>query len=200
MKLWLTGITGAVFGGLLVAWLTGQWDPARVLPNSEFSEHYNSASRIARRFDFFALGDRNWSRPRSSGFQNNFQSQGDVVHNAATKLTWQKLGSSESMGFSKVDSYLRQLNNESWGGHTDWRLPSLTEAWTLLEPRKSTLAPYIDPLFGAKQRHIWTSTITESSNSHVGWKMDFGYGQPTFMSDLSHTHGFVRAVRGREFK
>jgi hypothetical protein len=155
------------------------------------SDQYDYAEELSRKYGYFSLGDERWNRPTVTGFQNEFEASGSVVRDAATGLVWQRVGSADSIGFSEIPGYLSQLNSNRLGGFDDWRIPSLAEAWTLLEYQQRN-GLHIDPLFGSDQTWIWTSTIAEDG---YGWKVYFNYGKPMF-SNAWQSHAYVRAVRG----
>ena len=201
MKKWLIGILGAIVTSLVVAWVTGQWDPIKAIHNilhggSQHGEQVTQAQNLARKYYFFASGDDPWSNPRTSGFPNQFRRAEGVIYDHGTGLTWQQGGSSSSIGHSEVPAYLRQLNQERLGGYSDWRLPSLAEAWTLLEHQKNHKGLHIDPAFDSEQTWNWTSTMTDDG---YGWFIFFEWGKPVFQNAWQ-SHAYVRAVRGPEFK
>ena len=71
--------------------------------------------------------------PEGKGIDNQFQPQpGDsVIYDAATRLTWQQSGSSEWTDYWAVKKYVQKINDETYGGYNDWRLPTLEEAMSL---------------------------------------------------------------------
>ncbi|HEX4507835.1 MAG TPA: TIR domain-containing protein, partial [Alphaproteobacteria bacterium] len=80
--------------------------------------------------------DRN---PSGAGISHRYQPQviGDavVVVDRATGLMWQKGQSDDAMGLQDADAYIAALNAQKYGGFTDWRLPTLEEAMSLVEPK-----------------------------------------------------------------
>ena len=96
--------------------------------------------------------------PDGKGIDQQFQLQpGDsVIFDAATGLTWQQSGSGYGSSYADGEDYLKKINAETYGGYKDWRLPTLEEAMSLMEPeRKRRL--YIAEQFDAEQRFILTS-------------------------------------------
>ncbi len=100
-----------------------------------------------------------------------------VVLDVATGLMWQQSGSKEYMSYDEANVYIEQLNNKQFAGHSDWRLPTLKEAITLLEQTKKNEDLYIDPLFDQNQDQIWTSDLFSNS---LAWRLQRrGGGTPS---------------------
>ncbi len=201
MKKWILGALGTVVISLTIAWITGGWNPVQSLKSlfaggSETAEQYRLANDLARKYYFFSNGNDSWNSPNSMGFPNQFVPQGDFVYDKGTGLTWQRGGSDESLMYAKIEAYLRELNEQKAGGFDDWRLPTLAEAWSLLEHDKNKDGLYIDPLFAPAQTWIWTSTTTGDG---YGWFIFFEAGQPVFQNAWN-SHAYIRAVRGEVFE
>jgi hypothetical protein len=186
-KIWVWTFFALLTCCIVLVWLSGVWRPDR--------EQYKLAVDIAERHHFFSLGDQSWSDPNAASEENQFRSMQDVLFQELTGLTWQK-GGSEDISFDYIPSYIRKLNEAKFAGYSDWRLPTLAEAWSLLYSRKSSAGLYIDPSFDMKQRFIFTGTLNSKG---YGWFIFFEYGYPIFQN-ARQSHGFVRAVRGPEFK
>ena len=105
---------------------------------------------------------------------------------------WQQSGSDDRMEFSQAQTYIRSLNQSRFTGHSDWRLPTIPELISLLEPEKNNKNRYIDPLFDNKQLWCWSSDRIEGS-SGAAWYVDFCYGSVywSYFDD----NGYVRGVR-----
>ena len=146
-------------------------------------------------FNFF---DR--LRNRSAGFTNAFeilqdslagvQQDSGVVVDSATGLMWQQAGYLDQLTFSDTQAYIDSLNAKEYGGYTDWRLPSLEEAMTLMEPVRKSGDLYIEPIFDQTQRWIWTADKRSASNV---WVVHFSNGY--CFNTLVIYYGYVRAVR-----
>lgn len=121
----------------------------------------------------FELNDR-W-RPLKY-VNNKFKDNGDdTITDHATGLTWQKYGSDDWLTFDEAQNYIKNELNQGKGfaGHKDWRLPTMEELMSLLEPEKSSNGLYINRVFGNKQWYCWSSDRMSSS---VGWGVDFNGG------------------------
>lgn len=113
-----------------------------------------------------------------------------TVTDSSTGLMWQKTGSGDTMTWENALSYCTGLN---LGGYTDWRLPTIKEAWSLVD--YDNYLPAIDTSFftDVQAFSYWTSTTYSYNPSH-GWTMDFQNG---YANDGDKTYyGYVRAVRG----
>jgi hypothetical protein len=130
---------------------------------------------------------------RERAFTNKYsriEAKGDtVVIDYATGLTWQQSGSPDSMSYTNAEKFVRDLNDKKFAGHSDWRLPTLEEAMSLMEPKKHGEL-YINPIFDHEQRRIWTA---DKSSAGSAWGVFFDDGY-CFNLDLYDFY-YVRAVR-----
>jgi len=159
---------------------------SQLSPLSEKSGAYLT-SEEARRF----LLDRNL-KPKNYT-ENEFEAQkdGNVICDKTTGLMWQKSGSQKPMTYDEAHNYIRQLNQEGFAGYSDWRLPTLKEAITLLKPTQMNHELFIGPLFDNKQRWIWTSDLSRVSSA---WVVYFSDGDCS-NGEVCSNGGYVRAVR-----
>ncbi len=118
------------------------------------------------------------------------RSDGQVVYDKTTGLTWEQSGSAEMMSYRVAEEFIAKLCNDKFAGYNDWRLPTLKEAITLLEKEKSSSGLFIEHVFDSGQQWIWTSDQYGSSSA---WVVDFGNGNCDFSDFLDNSS--VRAVR-----
>jgi TIR domain/Protein of unknown function (DUF1566) len=110
-------------------------------------------------------------------------------------LMWQQSGSENVMPSSRTTSYLEELNNFQFAGYSDWRLPTLEEAMSLVEPISKNGDLHIDSIFDPKQSWIWTSDYDPLANFRWGVGFAEGYYPIiVYESDIRDRY-YVRAVR-----
>ncbi len=112
-----------------------------------------------------------------------------VVIDHATGLMWHQPGSEVNMELEEAEKWVRELNARGHAGYSDWRLPTVEEAASLLEPGKSN-GFYIDPVFSNMQEWIWTG---DEYSSEGAWGVYFGSGLVFWVSFASEF--YVRPVR-----
>ena len=124
--------------------------------------------------------------PDGKGIDHQFQAQrGDsVIFDAATGLTWQQ-GGSRNINYGGAEDYIKKINANLYGGYSDWRLPTLEEAMSLMKPEQKR-GRYIAEQFDAEQSSIWKS---DKLSAPRAWFVGFGGGY-CVDDDV-----FVRAVR-----
>lgn len=129
---------------------------------------------------------------RQNYTKNEFEVQkdGKVIYDKTTGLMWQQSGSEKHMIYDEAHNYIRQLNQKGFADYSDWRLPTLKEAITLLKPGKTDKDLYIASLFDNEQKWIWTSDLSSAASA---WVVHFIIGScHRYYLHLSYS---VRAVR-----
>jgi hypothetical protein len=139
----------------------------------------------------FHFDEDGWWRPLEY-IQNEYEDQGDVVVDHATGLIWQKSGSPEPLIYADAQKYVEELNHQQFAGHKNWRLPTIPELMSLLEPEEQVSGLYIKPIFDNNQTWCWSVdrlSEDEGGSSGAAWGVDFGSGLVYWRYD-----GCVRCV------
>ena len=127
----------------------------------------------------------------SGDFKNDFVDNGNgTITDRATGLMWQKSGADNYINYEQAQAYVEKLNRDRFAGYSDWRLPTVEELASLLEPSEMNGDLYIDPIFDKTQKYCWTSDRYGSSGA---WFVYFSYG--SILWDILKLNRYVRVVR-----
>ena len=163
-------------------------------PKENFSD--GEVKKMLKERDFFSANT--WGRienRQGKGLNHQYQVVGEegekLIIDHTTDLTWQQLGSSDKKKYDEAKEYIKQLNDNRFAGHDDWRLPTLEEAMSLMEPENNNANLYINEIFDKRQSYIWTA---DKKSSSVAWGVSFSFGY--YYSNLvDYYDNYVRAVR-----
>ncbi|MBN2395170.1 MAG: DUF1566 domain-containing protein [Candidatus Atribacteria bacterium] len=137
--------------------------------------------------------------PKGKGFPNQFKKKKirncNIIIDEATGLMWQQGGSSKQVTFKNAQNYIEELNRTHHTGFSDWRLPTLKETMSLMEPECRKDGCYINDIFENKQRWVWTSDIVKD-RPFMAWVVFF-FGGSCFDYTKTSNAGAVRAVRSK---
>lgn len=140
---------------------------------------------------------------QSKGLQHRYEKIDELVIDHTTGLTWQQSGSRKDMSLQEAKDYVVQLNKQKYGAYNDWRLPTLEEAMSLIEPERKVeelIFLHIDPIFDQTQSHIWTA---DKRTDWSAWAVHF-WPNPErhgtlfgncYSAVIASSHYSVRAVR-----
>ncbi len=96
----------------------------------------------------------------------------NIVTDNLNGLMWQDQTLTEEMNWENAKTYCSDL---SFGGYSDWRLPNLSELYSIADQRK-TINPFINNNFKNKINPVfWSSTINKN-NSSGAWFLSFNDG------------------------
>jgi hypothetical protein len=124
---------------------------------------------------------------KNGSFANDLVDNDDgTVTDHATGLMWQRLSpvieyDGHSMMFYPPDKYVEELNRKRFAGYSDWRLPTIEELASLMQPKKVG-GFHIAPIFSkvgyfnvvkANER-LWS--VDTRKNSIHGWIADYQKG------------------------
>ena len=152
---------------------------------------FHEAVEMLKKYNFY---DHN-RHPKGNGLSHKYKEQtiqeDKVGIDDASQLMWQQDGSLEYMNYENAKKWIRELN-KGFAGFRDWRLPTLEEAMSLMEP-KMREGFYIDPAFDRKQESVWTS---DSIRAEPGaWVVNF----INSLCYCLHVGGFVLVQPEMEF-
>lgn len=118
-----------------------------------------------------------------------------LVIDHASGLMWQQSGSSKAMTYKDAQAYLKRLNQRRYAGFKDWRLPTIEELGSLIEPTARNRKLFIDLVFDPTQKWCWSADLAdfEINDASVAWGVGFegGYVSHGFSGD----QGYLRGVR-----
>jgi hypothetical protein len=144
------------------------------------------------------LHDSRWNP--AGNFDNKFRSMelngAAVVVDHASGLMWHRSGSlSEMSDWDDARGYLDRLNEQRYAGFSDWRLPTLEELATIIEPvmRNDTL--HIDPVFDSRQKWLWSSDNAGERYGNHAWGIDLEAAHANIHTPQIVRFGSVRPVR-----
>ena len=150
--------------------------------------------KMMQRYGFYCV-DSLLNSPQNDSkstqtIDRNFTVQKDsILIDSTTGLMWQRGGSQNKLFYNDISTYITNNNLATYGGFSDWRLPTLEEVCSILRPRQ-THGLYIAKVFGKLQQVVWTS---DRDLSNKPWIVMFDTGSCTNDVD-SHSH-YVRMVR-----
>jgi hypothetical protein len=164
-----------------------RWHALRATPAGGLS-----AAAVGRRLaelDLFEV----YRNPRGHGVRHRYEltAGGRVVLDRATGLAWQRGGSARPLRFAAAEAEVAGLNRAAFAGFADWRLPTLEEAMSLVEPAPRPGGLHVDPLFAPEQWWIWTA----DRESVVGVWVVYLYGGSCLLHVPVGGSTYVRAVR-----
>jgi hypothetical protein len=193
---WLSGVGVVVFaGGLVLANFGGGITSAQAHDHA----YKNPFKQIMTKLDEILAKLNGGPVPASGAAAGNqplprFAVLADynnaAVRDNSTGLVWEQNPSTPATDWGNA----RQCINKTIGGMRGWRLPSVVELTSLVDP--SLPAPYVPaPLFtGVQSNPYWTATGSENNTSSNKWSVNFADGQAG--TSPKSTSLFVWCVRG----
>lgn len=115
---------------------------------------------------------------------------GETVIDLATGIMWQR-GGCDITNFKKVKAYTENLNRQNFGGHSDWRMPTIEEAMSLMTAEKNSKGLHLHKCFSKEQPFIFTADQRKPGGN---WFVDYKQGA-FFWASGTIPGGFGRACR-----
>lgn len=163
--------------------------PKTSLRSSFKTLNYSLAEAMIREFNYFDNGFN-----KNGDFKNYYKKQttgsDSVIIDQGTRLMWYDGKSSKALNFRKADRWVRYLNRRKYGGFSNWRMPTLEEAASLMESRKTPDGLHISPIFRNRTKNCWTG---DSLRLQTKWVLRFNTG--TIFADSDRSKQYVIAVR-----
>lgn len=85
-------------------------------------------------------------------------------------LYWQRRGAGFTLNWQQAHDYVGQLNELSWSGRDNWRLPTVEEVNCILGPPLHSETCSNWPLFDRSLHWLWTA---DHCNQRQAWVVDF---------------------------
>ena len=125
-------------------------------------------------------------------FDNALVDNGDglTVTDERTGLTWQRAGLDIASNRT-MQRNIEKLNSEGFAGFHDWRLPTMEEALSLMEPEMNSKGLYLNPCFSREQPFIFVAARRQPGGY---WFVDYKQGR-AFWSSGSIPGAFGRLCR-----
>jgi len=115
---------------------------------------------------------------------------GLTVLDQRTGLLWQRAGL-DLCSIRTMKARIDELNRAGFAGFDDWRMPSLEEAMSLMEPTAKAKGMHLHPCFSKEQPFIFTNA---RRNPTGYWFVDYAQGK-TYWSSGTVPGGFCRLCR-----
>lgn len=113
-----------------------------------------------------------------------------TVLDPATGLQWLQGGSDFPMDWWAALAYIDALNDCQWGGHSDWRLPTVEELLTILRPPPADTDYCLPSTFATDQKRLWSSDRRAYTSA---WYVSLELGFVAWQDKTFANH--VKAVR-----
>ena len=142
---------------------------------------------MTRNYNFFD-SDRN----TTGDFGNHLVDNNDnrTVSDRVTGLMWQREGL-DIMSYRMLQREIERLNKENFAGFSDWRLPTMEEALSLMEPGKNDRDQHLHPCFSSQQPFIFVAATRKPGGY---WFVDYKQGR-AFWASGTIPGGFGRLCR-----
>jgi hypothetical protein len=168
----LAAIAALVAGGFVLrhAWHGAAPEPLRTAPATLASGEV-TAFLAAR--DYYDAQHNAGGRGPPHAFEVVLAEKEALIVDRATGLMWQKRGSGRPIGYEEAVRAVATLNAERYAGYADWRLPTLEEAMSLMEPAKTASGYHLDVVFDAGSAPIlWTADAGEGGRRWLVYYYD----------------------------
>ena len=131
---------------------------------------------------------------REGSFLNHLHDSGpQTLVDQRTGLMWQR-GGLDICSYRTMNRTIEELNTRGFAGYHDWRLPTLEEAMSLMEPQSNDKKLYLNSNFSREQPFVFVAAQRSPSGY---WFVDYKQGR-AFWSSGTIPGGFGRLCRPAE--
>lgn len=125
-------------------------------------------------------------------FENRLVDNGDglTVSDEVTGIMWQRVGL-DIASIRSIQRHIEGLNETGFAGFHDWRLPTMEEALSLMDPQMNDKGLYLNPCFSKEQPFVFVAARRKPGGY---WFVDYKQGR-AFWSSGSIPGGFGRLCR-----
>ena len=131
--------------------------------------------------------------PGDHVFKIHYFQNTPVVYDSTTRRFWYLSGVKRVSSCEQAHRYVEELNRVAYAGFSDWRLPTLEEAMSLMHQGPNDNDPVLRYLFGRAPTWIWTCDTVAGQKLRV-WVVYYAFGFCYYDHIDSDIYG-VRAVR-----
>lgn len=168
---------------------TGALPPVNrvALPREAAEMSEEDVSALAVRANLF---DK--ERNPGGNFVNTLVDNGDglTVSDLTSGLMWQREGL-DIMSNRMLRQEVKRLNSQRFASFSDWRIPSMAEALSLMEPVKNGYGQHLHPCFSPRQPFIFVAATRKPGGY---WFVDYKQGT-AFWASGTIPGGFARLCR-----
>ena len=157
------------------------------LPTDPMELSEENVVDLATRYNFYDS-----ERNTTGQFTNYLVDNGDdmTVSDRVTGLMWQREGL-DIMSNRMLRREVERLNKEKFGGYSDWRVPTMAEALSLMEPSKNDFDQHTHLCFSSQQPFIFVAATRKPGGY---WFVDYKQGRAYWASG-TNPGGFGRLCR-----
>jgi hypothetical protein len=157
------------------------------LPNGAAIINDDTIGEVLKKWNFYD------AEQNSSGrFDNALAAveHPEVLVDQRTSLMWQR-GGVDIGSIRFMQRSIKEMNEDAFAGYSDWRLPTMEEAMSLMETDKNDKGVHLHPCFSKEQPFIFVDAQRKPGGY---WFVDFKQGR-AFWSSGTIPGGFGRLVR-----
>lgn len=177
-------------------------DMGPVLPEINYFSLSIEATALPKDFSYFSEEEMEELVARWGFFERELNPLGNfsnvlargpaagTVVDLSTSLMWQT-GGTDIGSIRHIRKNIEEVNSNRFAGYSDWRLPTVEEALSLLESQKNSKGIYLHPCFSKEYPFIFVDARRKPGGY---WFVDFKQAR-AFWSSGTIPGGFGRLVR-----